>query len=434
MKNLTELLKDIPLEEMTGGLDMNINEENKIKTNVQNGKAKIKNRAPAAVAIAACAVVAVAGAIHYRGNDIPEHGASNNSTITTDAEDSANEDTAQYALTTDGEDNTQMTNEQYAQLWYDERDLDYELVKDNICVMDSKRFESADTDGSFDVWLADVKISYPYYEFDIVIKTKDGSELPEGVIPRVSVSVGDYDHPVENYKISMYGDTCIVTARLDLKLGNYKKKANDGEKLIIETQLYINNIENISTDVVRKIEKLRPYSTEFILGKDIEFVPEEVFDHHISANTDGKWSIQRVMFPEDGNVDIDYTINSVDWSNYKVAFNMDLKSDLELFDEFYFGEELATAYHDAEYIAEREAVGMLEYGTEMYCNYDPERDYHFIKLEYADGTVENLEFSSVTTDMNDDGTVTITFNSLDYPFDADSVTAIHLGSAVVPVK
>ena len=74
MKNLTELLKDIPLDEMTGGLDMNISEENRIKTNVQNNKAKIKNKAPAAVAIAACAAVAVAGAMHYRGNDIPEPG------------------------------------------------------------------------------------------------------------------------------------------------------------------------------------------------------------------------------------------------------------------------------------------------------------------------------------------------------------------------
>ena len=88
MKNLTELLKDIPLEEMTGGLDMNNSEENKIKTNVQNGKAKIKNKASAAVAIAACAVVAVAGAIHYRGNDISEPAAPNeSSTVTTDAED-----------------------------------------------------------------------------------------------------------------------------------------------------------------------------------------------------------------------------------------------------------------------------------------------------------------------------------------------------------
>ena len=87
MKNLTELLKDIPLEEMTGGLDMSTIAENKTETNVMNSIAKIKNKASAAVAIAACAVVAVAGAIHYRGNDIQKHGASNDSNVTTDAQD-----------------------------------------------------------------------------------------------------------------------------------------------------------------------------------------------------------------------------------------------------------------------------------------------------------------------------------------------------------
>ncbi|SFC69563.1 hypothetical protein [Ruminococcus albus] len=428
MKNLTELLKDIPLDEMTGGLDMNISEENRIKTNVQNNKAKIKNKAPAAVAIAACAAVAVAGAMHYRGNDIPEPGVSNDSTVTTDAEDCTE---VTDAISTDDEDYTKANNEKYIRLWYEDHGRDYDLVKDRITIMDSEECEELSGGGyiqglyvtgeskfvgipDVDIRVADVRVSYPFYEIDYLIKSDD-ADLLDDVVLSSGFFVGEYSYYTNDTKLSWRGeDVAIYTAHIDLSKGDAYDHAKLGEKL--------------GVTVADK------YLAEFTLGEDIEFDPEYVYDHHISANADGKWNIQRALYPEQGNVDIDYTINSVDYSNYNLAFNFTLNTELNNFDSFFFGEEIATVFHSDEYVAELEAAGKLEYGTELGCEYDPDRDYHFVKLEYADGTIKNLDFNAVATRELDDGTLTITFNSLDYPFDADSVTAIHLGSAVIPVK
>ncbi|MBE6868699.1 MAG: hypothetical protein E7494_08035 [Ruminococcus albus] len=212
MKNLTELLKDIPLEEMTGGLDMNISEENKIKTNVQNGKAKIKNRAPAAVAIAACAVVAVAGAIHYRGNDIPEHANKNDSsTVTTDAED-----TTQQERSPEEE-----LNYELAKRFFEDIDMDITTMGDGLHIMDSKLGTVTEGFDDYDIWVPGVLVNGSEYSVLVAMQTKDGSNLPKDL--EYIDFKGDYN--IDGYHVSggsegtsmhIFGDKAVGMFTIDL--------------------------------------------------------------------------------------------------------------------------------------------------------------------------------------------------------------------------
>lgn len=219
MKNLTELLKDIPLEEMTGGLEMNNSEENKIKTNVQNGKAKIKNKASAAVAIAACAVVAVAGAIHYRGNDISEPAAPNDSsTVTTDAED-----------TTQQERNPEEElNYELAKRFFEDIDMDITTMGDGLHIMDSKLGTVTEGFDNYDIWVPGVLVEGTKYNILVALQTKDGSDLPKDL----EYIDFDCDVVIDGYNLSggsdglsmhIYGDKAIGMHTVDLDSTVYAK-------------------------------------------------------------------------------------------------------------------------------------------------------------------------------------------------------------------
>ena len=212
MKNLTELLKDIPLEEMTGGLDMNNSEENKIKTNVQNGKAKIKNKASAAVAIAACAVVAVAGAIHYRGNDISEPAAPNeSSTVTTDAED-----TTQQVRNPEEE-----LNYELAKRFFEDIDMDITTMGDGLHIMDNKLGAVTEGFDNYDIWVPGVLVNGSEYSVLVAMQTKDGSDLPkdlEYIAFKGDVVIDGYNLSGGSDGLSMhiFGDKAVGMFTIDL--------------------------------------------------------------------------------------------------------------------------------------------------------------------------------------------------------------------------
>ena len=87
MRNLTELLQEIPLDEMTGGPEMkNGTTENSNITVTEAKNSKIRSKAPAAIAVAACAVVAIFGAVQLSHNGIRSGGVAENC-VTTDGED-----------------------------------------------------------------------------------------------------------------------------------------------------------------------------------------------------------------------------------------------------------------------------------------------------------------------------------------------------------
>lgn len=215
MKNLTELLQNIPLEEMTGGLDMSTIAENKTETNVKNSKAKIKNKASAAVAIAACAVVAVAGAIHYRGNDIQKHGASNDSNVTTDAQDSANEEPVH-------EDSPEKElNYELAKHFFNDIDMDITTMGDNLRIMSSKVGKVTEGFDDYDIWIPGVFVEGTKYNILVALQTKDGSDLPKDL---------DYiefhdDYNIDGYHVSggsegasmhIFGDKAVGMFTIDL--------------------------------------------------------------------------------------------------------------------------------------------------------------------------------------------------------------------------
>jgi hypothetical protein len=113
---------------------------------------------------------------------------------------------------------------------------------------------------------------------------------------------------------------------------------------------------------------------------------------------------------------------------------MKLDKEPSNFNVYGFLEELTTLFYDEEAIAKNKKT-YDGYGFTGYYAYDPDRDYNFVKLEMSDGSIVPLDFYEKTNiDEEEDGTLTMSFNCIDYPFDADDVAAIHLGSAVVNVK
>lgn len=212
MKNLTELLKDIPLEEMTGGLDMNFSEENNTKINVQNSKAKIKNKAPAAIAIAACAAVAVAGAMHYRGNDIPEPGnKQDSSTVTTDAEDTTVKERSPE----------EELNYELAKRFFEDIDMDITTMGDGLHIMNRKLGTVTEGFDDYDLWVPGVLVNGSEYSVLVALQTKDGSDLPKDL---------DYiefhdDYNIDGYQVSggsegasmhIFGDKAVGMFTIDL--------------------------------------------------------------------------------------------------------------------------------------------------------------------------------------------------------------------------
>ncbi|SEK82381.1 hypothetical protein [Ruminococcus albus] len=219
MKNLTELLKDIPLEEMTGGLDMNFSEENNTKINVQNSKAKIKNKAPAAIAIAACAAVAVAGAMHYRGNDIPEPGnKQDSSTVTTDAEDTAVKERSPE----------EELNYELAKRFFEDIDMDITTMGDGLHIMNSKLGTVTEGFDDYDLWVPGVLVNGSEYSVLVAMQTKDGSDFPkdmEDIDYKGDIVIDGYmlSGGSEGFSMHIYGDKAIGMQTVDLDNTVYKE-------------------------------------------------------------------------------------------------------------------------------------------------------------------------------------------------------------------
>ena len=339
-------------------------------------------------------------------------------------------------------------NEKLARLWYDSRGADYDLIKDRVNVLDNKYGTKKAISDDIDLWIPDVRVSYPFYEIDVAIKNVSGKEFDNDSLLKIyhDLYIDDEHCPPVAETVKTYGDTMVCTLYVDM---TREAVMNSGAGSVIhvgitDAVIYCDDkIYNITSskeyhdmdyDYQRDLEDYA-FTADFVIGEDLVYTPNTDFDFSVDTNEKGKWNIQRVMHLDEPSTDIDYTINSVKWTNSKLAFNLKLNKALPDMDTFYFGQEIATAFHDQEYI---ESTGIKDRkfsGYDLYCDYDPDRDYHFVKLEMDDGNLVNLDFHDNASCVKEsDGSYTITFNCIDYPFEADKVTAIHLGSAVINVK
>ena len=324
-------------------------------------------------------------------------------------------------------------NEGYAKQWYNAHGADYSLIKGNTSIYDWPVNHWKVGSKDVDIWLSDVRASYPFYEFDVVMNADGVAEMVENETFCLgayiySASQQTYLHPI-NGKI--YGDKVVFTAYLDIS--ELDEDLSAGDQLSVTFDDCIYGTDGASYWLESSDNWVFPLV--FTLGEDLPYDKNAGYDYHAQTDAKGKWDLQRcpnVFNPDEGTETIEYTINSVDWSNSKLRFNMKLDKEPSNFNVYGFGEELTTLFYDEEAIAKNKKTYD---GFTGYYAYDPDRDYNFVKLEMSDGSIVPLDFYEKTNiDEEEDGTLTMSFNCIDYPFDADDVAAIHLGSAVVNVK
>lgn len=174
MRNLTELLQEIPLDEMTGGLnDMKMTENNERTITDNNSGARIRSKAPAAVAVAACAVVAVFGAVQMANNKV-ESGASVNNSHTDVVENTATdaEDTVSEYF-----DEETLKNYELSRLIYDSAGRDYDADRDKIRIMEGKVGEITSGFDGLDMRISSLNYQAPNLNIEVAVQTKDGSEI-----------------------------------------------------------------------------------------------------------------------------------------------------------------------------------------------------------------------------------------------------------------
>ena len=246
MRNLTELLQEIPLDEMTGGLDMNIVAEDNEKTITQTKGARIRSKRPAAAAaIAACAALAVFGGMHYVNNNnsfIP-HG--QDESIVTDAEDLSDE------IPEEGTE--AYTNYILTKKYYEKMGADYDMIKSRIVLMQDKVGEITEGFENYDIRVINTNSGAcgadgrKMLSIDVAISTKDGSniELPvEGTDNKLRIATSvTVDGQVivgssSTYVISADDTTAVGTITIDADMPGIYSITPDSDIELVITSIY----------------------------------------------------------------------------------------------------------------------------------------------------------------------------------------------------
>ena len=430
MRNLTELLQEIPLDEMTGGLNnMKMTDNNEKTITVNNSGARIRSKAPAAVAVAACAVAAVIGSVQMSNNKF-ESGASVNDShadvvedAVTDAEDTSASVSPELIGLSDEEMNSKLS-----RIPYDENGYDYELVKDNINVLNEKLGTVKEGFENFDIRVADIKMSYPFIEIDIAVSTLDGSNIyrrgedpifsrfPDVKTIKVfpSCTIDGIDYGNIRSALDYYGDTAISRQVIDLTL----IKNSGREPLNSESVIHYEFSQLFDSD----------YTDDFSTGLFSVDIPIGEF---VDVNDTSPWSnsvrpdAKGVMEYEDlystDKIKLDYTVNEVDWSSSGLAVNISPDNKSENFDAFIMTVDLFGNQLD------------LAKCNEFYRTCDENTDV-FVDVDFMDGKTEKLNVTDTSYSENEDGSITLYYNTLTTPYNYDEVAALHFGSVVVPVE
>ena len=575
MRNLTELLQEIPLDEMTGGLDIMNNSENKNNITMEKtgstmektGGAKVRSKAPAAIAVAACAVLAVTGAVYFGGKQkpAPETSAAGH---TTDAEDlnglpgvsapyltfipngSVNsgfenvkidssvtlyndtsdivmgvravgsgdtdmaswdtngngelenyemsgpcnfkasgsiqvngkeykcekigmstctsprwyamgyyrlpkealqgltEDTefrfvinevhslaengdedgcfdseGEYAAEftygdllaaqkvtydTEGEgEDTKAENEALAHLGYENKGYNYDLIKDNVTVIDQKLGEVEYYSDKYDLRVSDIKVSYPFVEVDLVLKRLDGSSFDAeedriGLPMEYSIN-GNELAATSNYGFEVYGDTAVSRQVFDLEKQYFGYQGDLTEEgSTIHFEAYAGWAANEENDY----QAPRFFSVDVPLDDyvDVSSTPSDAFTIRPDVKT--KWHYLGLTYGNE--CDVEFTVNELTLSAGELTVNVTAESEQDI---------------DSDALA-----------LELICDEGRSlSDESFVNVEFKDGTTEQLKVTADSHKKNEDGSLTLYYNTMENPYDYSDVAALTIGSARIPI-
>ena len=426
MRNLTELLQEIPLDEMTGGLnDMKMTENNERTITDNNSGARIRSKAPAAVAVAACAVVAVFGAVQMSNNKV-ESGSSVNNSHTDVVENTATDAEDTNEPETDGSNDLlslpdKEMNYKLSRLTYDENGYDYELVKDKITVLDYKAGMTEAGYENYDIRVADIKVSYPFLEFDVAITSKDGSTLESdinqnGVIFDTKCSIDGRDYTGVSSAFEFYGNTAVNRQTIDL--------ANDVYSINSDSVVHfeIGDIRNIISqysagEEVKDAEPDKMFSIDIPVGKYVDLNNTIPHENTIRPDAKGTWLYEGML--SDEKTELNYTVNELSWSSSGMTANVTFDSKKQ-FDPFelsvdLFGKQLDQAR-----------------SSEKYRGFSDDTDV-FVDVIFSDGTVEDLNVTNTSYSENEDGSIDLYYDTLTTPYNYDEVAAFRIGSEIIPI-
>lgn len=424
MRNLTELMQEIPLDEMVGG-QITVtypaeNNENIVEQTDVN--ARIKKKTSAAMAIAACAAVAAVGAVQFSLNSFEP--------ISINEDTDSDYHSYEFRGTSDSEfeevreftSEVEYENYQISRLYYDHNDIDYHLAEDHIRLMDSKLGEVTSGFQNYDIWIPDVQICYPYYSIEIAVQSKDGSPIHQnsGFLD-LNVKVDGNSVGYTCDKFDIYDDTAVGTITISLlnNSGGITNFINDSSKISVEIS-ELNGLPMTS--------KTGRFFAEFEAGKFLEKDYKDGKNYMILPDaiqpTPFTWEIEYGAEKRE----LGYNINYLSWSNCGFILNMDVVYGNEDMDDSDLWWAIDNYWFQTLKYRSPEDIYGAGYDYWNGINYfDPEGDYYFIKMQYGDGTKENFDFDDLILTKNPDGSYTLYFCALKNPYDSDKVTIFYVG-------
>lgn len=401
MRNLTELLQEISLNELMGDVTMTDKEISKIIEDTENKitqekreklntdkPARVRRKLPFAVAAAAFALIIGGG---YVLSNIASGGENDISPAAQESRIS--------------EEDVQAENTDYLRKSYENWGRSFDDGKDYIRVFDERVGEIASGFDDLEIRVLGTVCCYPYYNISIMVRNVDGSEIS------ADGSKADFDYslsrddgmPNSSYSGGMdsYGDCLIGTVRMNCeKNGCY---INDDTNFRLE-------ISSISLDNDMSISG--SFKAEFPAGKMM------YNDKFAEIGQAGTWDCI------DG-YKLEYDVESISYSDCGLELTMDITS-----------QETDTVAYSTYYTAiDPEGRRVKRWnGPEIWDTidgFDPDFDYDFIKVRYSDGTTKALDFGDFDLIRDGTGLFKAYFSLVSAPINSDEITGFTIGSVEV---
>lgn len=429
MRKITELLQEIPLDEMMGGPnDMKIAAENNERTIEQaTGYARIRSKAPAAAVIAACAAIIAVGAVQFSHNNFEPGAADDDTGITTDAEDVTEENGD-----TDGQADENEINYMMSRLTYDNFGRDYELAEGNIRPMDGKVGEVVSGFDNLDFRVADVRVCYPYYLIDIAVQTLDGSVVADSSFINLNgdIYVNGKDVEWSCGYLQIYGDKAIATYRLDLTRDSCRELNENSDVEVVIRKFRNTSVEYFGRETVAEGEFRAAFKAGEIIDRDK--LADGNYMIWLEQDKLFTWGIEHYAEQRE----LEFYVNGISWSNCGLTMNISVEKGDEDMEVYELGWALDTVWRKfLKYdTPPEEFIGQYADTIGGKAYFDPERDYNFVKLEYKDGTIADMDHRDLTCILNKNGSYTLYFNNLQDPYDSENVRAFLVGDGRIDIE
>ncbi|MDO4945719.1 MAG: hypothetical protein Q4E74_11035 [Ruminococcus sp.] len=409
MRNITELLQEIPLNELMGDVTMTDKEINKTIENAENKiaqekrgelksdkPARVRRKMPLAVAAAAFALVIGGG---YVLSDIASGGEND---ISPAAQES--QDTEKDIQPEDVNENLLAENTAYLRKSYEEWGRSFDNGKDYIRVFDKQVGEITSGFDNLEIRVLGTVCCYPYYSVSVMVRTLDGSEIGGGnssgakaewsLSRSDGMSLGFYSGGMDNY-----GDCLIGTIRMNYESNN--GEFNNNMDFVLEiSQITLDDDTSLSGS----------FKGEFPAG-DMLYK-----DKFLEVDQTGKWECS------DG-YELEYNLESISYSDCGLELSMDITSRES--DTITYSEAINPYWRSVKRWTGPELWDTIE-------GFEPDFDYDFVKVRYEDGTSEALDFGDFDL-IRDEGTGLFKayFSLLSSPMNSDEITGFTIGSVEV---